>query len=168
MSFLRAFPFSPKIRQAKERLWDRVFKRFNRRFSFTYPAAISRFSPPSGERRECPLSERSYRRRKLQASVCSCEVGLGTAGGVKTTSAVEAEVWKIRYPSSLSRPPRLWNGTLITLMGEPNVNYNSKSKRETIRGLCKSEKGRGRKGAGRGERRDRPVDGEGTRWDFRA
>lgn len=33
---------------------------------------------------------------------------------------------KIRYLA------RLWNGTLITLMGEPNVNYNSKSKREKL------------------------------------
>lgn len=89
---------------------DRFSKRFNRRFSLSL-APISRFSlplpPPApspgvGRKRESPLPERSYRRRKLQASACSCEKGLETAGGVKTTPAFEAEVWKIRYPSSLS------------------------------------------------------------------
>lgn len=60
-------------------------------------------SPPGGVgERESPLPGRSYRRSKLQASACSCEKGLETAGGVKTTPAFEAEVWKIRYPSSLS------------------------------------------------------------------
>lgn len=77
---------------------DRFSKRFNRRFSLSL-APISRFSlpppPPSpgvGRKRESPLPERSYRRRKLQASACSCEKGLETAGGVKTTPAFEAEV----------------------------------------------------------------------------
>lgn len=85
---------------------DRFSKRFNRHFSLSL-APISRFSLPPpfpgvGRKRESPLPERSYRRRKLQASACSCEKGLETAGGVKTTPAFEAEVWKIRYPSSLS------------------------------------------------------------------
>lgn len=133
---------------------DRFSKRFNRRFSlFLWPQFHDSLPSPAGNgERESPPPERSYRRRKLQASACSCEKGLETAGGVKTTPAFEAEVWKIRYPSSLSRPPRLWNGTLITLMGEPNVNYNSKSKREVIRGRWRSEE-------------DGEGEGEGGGWD---
>lgn len=147
IEYLLSFPFPRKIGFPNVLIGVFLFSSGPNFTILTLPSPAG-----NGERESPPPGERSYRRRKLQASACSCEKGLETTGGVKTTPAFEAEVWKIRYPSSLSRPPRLWNGTLITLMGEPNVNYNSKSKREVIRGRWRSEE-------------DGEGEGEGGGWD---